>query len=332
MDGISDSIAAVAASDREYFRTFSGQWSDWINSIKERIRMLAEGRVIELLKAPERAIIPSEATVPKAATEQSPERNLFNRFSLVGRSFSELQGTIGRLQAELNSVEWLSDASVEDVQRKTDEIAAAQEELVRQIKTGSVAMGEAFTFGFEEAVRSFGSLSQRMSESGAQIAESLDTHITQGFTDMITGAKSVEEAFANMANSIISDLIRIMVQQLIVRSALQFITGATGIPLTVAHAGGVMFQHAPRFHSGSTGVVGDEMPVIARRGEVVFTPDQLNALGNVMKQSGGGGGRNVEIINVVDPSVVDQRIAKSDGSIINIISRNKRAVRTVLGF
>ncbi len=63
-------------------------------------------------------------------------------------------------------------------------------------------------------------------------------------------------------------------------------------PVMVAHTGGVigidtlasrsvdpvLFASAPRFHSG--GVVGGEVPIIAKRGETVFTAGQMRMLGS----------------------------------------------------
>ncbi len=67
-------------------------------------------------------------------------------------------------------------------------------------------------------------------------------------------------------------------------------------PVQVAHVGGVIgsdplpsrpiyptvFDNAPRFHGG--GVVGNEVPIIAQRGETVFTPGQMRALGSELGQ------------------------------------------------
>lgn len=67
-------------------------------------------------------------------------------------------------------------------------------------------------------------------------------------------------------------------------------------PVQMAHVGGVIgsdplpsrsihptvFDNAPRFHGG--GVVGNEVPIIAQRGETVFTPGQMRALGSELGQ------------------------------------------------
>jgi len=71
---------------------------------------------------------------------------------------------------------------------------------------------------------------------------------------------------------------------------------------SIAHSGGVIgsdsfagryvhpayFENAPRFHSGGT-VGADEVPIIARKGEGVFTPAQMAAMG--------GGGSSISVTN-----------------------------------
>jgi hypothetical protein len=68
-------------------------------------------------------------------------------------------------------------------------------------------------------------------------------------------------------------------------------TSIGGAPLVGLHGGGIVgseatfsryvhpayFDDAPRFHSG--GIAGDEVPIIAKRGEGVFTQGQMSALG-----------------------------------------------------
>ncbi len=52
------------------------------------------------------------------------------------------------------------------------------------------------------------------------------------------------------------------------------VIGADALPRRLAHEGS--FADARRFHGG--GLVGNEVPIIARRGEGVFTPEQMRAL------------------------------------------------------
>ncbi len=90
------------------------------------------------------------------------------------------------------------------------------------------------------------------------------------------------------------------------------IQDAGGGPVQIAHTGGVIgidhlaarsvdpvvFNNAPRFHSG--GVVGNEVPIIAKRGETVFTPGQMRALGAGLLGARRGQKPEVKVVVNVD--------------------------------
>lgn len=50
-----------------------------------------------------------------------------------------------------------------------------------------------------------------------------------------------------------------------------------GVPSFYRPVNPAVFHGAPRFHGG--GIVGDEVPIIAKRGEGVFTPEQMRSMG-----------------------------------------------------
>lgn len=167
---------------------------------------------------------------------------------------------------------------------------------------------------------------QRSAEFGAKAA--LRTYIEDATNAAkqaeraVTGAfKSMEDAltqfvmtgkldFNSLANSIISDLIRIQIQRAITLPLANFAMSLfapaasaalpagsgdlMGVNANIAHSGGLLgsdglpsrqvdgavFGGARRFHTG--GLVSGEVPIIARQGEAVFTPGQLRALGGAV--------------------------------------------------
>ncbi|MDH1380936.1 hypothetical protein N5J07_16055 [Comamonas aquatica] len=199
---------------------------------------------------------------------------------------------------------------------------------------------------------------QRSAEFGAKSA--LRTYIEDATNAAkqaeraVTGAfKSMEDAltqfvmtgkldFNNLANSIISDLIRIQIQRAITLPlanwAMSLFTPAAsaalplgsgdlmGVNANVAHSGGLLgadglpsrpvdsavFTGARRFHTG--GLVSGEVPIIARQGEAVFTPGQLRALGGAVA---GRPQVNVEVNVINRASGVETRVEQQqqpDGS------------------
>ncbi len=199
---------------------------------------------------------------------------------------------------------------------------------------------------------------QRSAEFGAKAA--LRTYIEDATNAAkqaeraVTGAfKSMEDAltqfvmtgkldFNSLANSIISDLIRIQIQRAITLPLANFAMSLfvpaasaalplgsgdlTGVNANIAHSGGLLggdglpsrqvsatlFAGARRFHTG--GLVSGEVPIIARQGEAVFTPGQLRALGGAVA---GRPQVNVEINVINRASGVETRVEQQqqpDGS------------------
>ena len=146
----------------------------------------------------------------------------------------------------------------------------------------------------------------RESEDYASLAEQAVTGAFRGmensFAQFVATGKL---GFASLVQSIISDLSRLAVRRSITEPLLSAITAAFGgrypagagaeldIGAGVAHTGGIAgalrtrrsvpaaaFQAAPRLHGGGVlGLAPDEVPAILRRGEGVFTPEQMRALG-----------------------------------------------------
>ena len=176
----------------------------------------------------------------------------------------------------------------------------------------------------------------RYASSAADLADVAETAVVgslRGMEDALVQFVSTGKVdFKSLADSIIADLARIAIQQSITGPLAGALFGAGGLGslFGVGHGGGIagslgrrravnplLFAGAPRFHAG--GIAGDEVPIIARRGEGVFTPEQMRALG-------GGGPRQVrvDIHNEGQPQQVSDADASFDlhGMVISIVTRD----------
>lgn len=163
------------------------------------------------------------------------------------------------------------------------------------------------------ALESVEAQAMRANNAFKSMSSAVENELVNGLTDIATGAKSAGQGFQDMANAIVRALEQMIIKILIVeplmrslQSALSGIGlgglgggsgGGTGLSVTgtggLYHSGGIVgseptamralndnvFAGAPRFHTG--GIAGDEVPIIAKRGEGVFTPGQMAALGRM---------------------------------------------------
>lgn len=153
---------------------------------------------------------------------------------------------------------------------------------------------------------------------------------TRGWGDQFTNtlADMVQKGkldFASLADSIISDLLRIQIYQNITAP----LFGSLGIPGFKLHSGGfvgsgtsqmvnpLIFAGAPRYHAGGwPGLRSDEVPVIAQKGEYILSKQQVAAMG-----ASGGGNMSVRIENKGSPhQITDANITRDiAGPVLNII-------------
>lgn len=253
--------------------------------------------------------------VASIRTPKSPVGFLSQDF---GQLRNERQGLMSSLATE---------SDVEQFRAKTQQIQEINQAMAIQLRAGNVGWQESFTFGIDEVVEHWGSASERMANVGATLAESIQSNMTDGLTRAILETDNAQQAFADMTRAIVADLLKIAIQELFVK---QIVGGLGGLFGTAAHTGAVLgqggmtTQFAPRFHSG--GPVGDEQLFMGRRGEVVFTPEQMKMLGGSQKSSGKG----VEILNFFDVKLIDQHLAANPDLIFNAVSRRKGAFRALL--
>lgn len=82
------------------------------------------------------------------------------------------------------------------------------------------------------------------------------------------------------------------------------------------------FANAPRYHGG---FASDERPAILKKGEGVFTPGQMKALGLLVnggtKQDSGGSGGNVNIIYAMDTKSFEEYCKRNASTLLNTVSQ-----------
>ncbi|PTX49060.1 tail length tape measure protein [Gemmobacter caeni] len=119
--------------------------------------------------------------------------------------------------------------------------------------------------------------------------------------------------------------------------------GGLGVPVPIAHTGGVIgtdalstkvvnpavFSGAMRYHGGGfPGLKPNEVPTVLEMGEEVLTASDPRHRKN------GGGATQVRVVNVLDPNeILDTAVSSPSGeqSLINFVTRNKRAISGILG-
>ena len=198
-----------------------------------------------------------------------------------------------------------------------DRVDAAYGRMVAAAEKASEeqeAAAEGWVGGMREALREM----QEESESAAETANRATREAFDSMEDaLVEFVRTGKLSFSDLVDHILAELARIVIRRSIIDPLMDILQGilsgrqgaAPGAPTTgggfdnatpppigfypVGHAGllvgrsgGVrrlappeVFAAAPRYHAGGiAGLLPDEVPIIARRGEGVFTPEQMAAL------------------------------------------------------
>lgn len=228
-----------------------------------------------------------------------------DRVALQARADLEKSASAARKEANQLQEPDLARQAIEAI----NDALARQLPIVEDLARANVDYQRSFEYGTKSALRTY-------IEDATNAAKQAERAVTGAFRtmeDALTRFVTTGKLdFKSMADSIITDLVRIQIQRMITlplanwasglfsgggSDASALPAGATDLmsgPVMVAHSGGLvgaetlssrsapigLFAGAPRFHGG--GLVAGEVPIIARQGEAVFTPGQLRALGGAV--------------------------------------------------
>lgn len=206
------------------------------------------------------------------------------------------------------------DASSADYQKYKEQIEQVYEGMVRKADEAALQSSKSLEDGFK---RGFINLKNELDDF-ASLAESAVKNAFNNMENILADFVATGKAnFADLVQSIVSDFAKIAIRQSITQPLFNGLSSYLGF--ATAHSGGIVgsdalrtiyasptvFSNAPRFHSG--GIVGDEVPIIAKRGEGVFTREQMKALGD----TGARVSVNVNVINNAS-SEVKATVKKTD--------------------
>ena len=262
-------------------------------------------------------------TVKQLEAQRIAEINLFNRrdvqstLNTLKQKESALRNSLGtekqqRAQA-LNAAiaeqqAYLNNFKGTEAQRQA--VAAQVEKNIQLLRQQSAQQQ---TGVFQQQMTQWADLSTNLQ----QVMGNAFSSVADGLTDMLMGEKV---DWKKILKGILKDLINTGIKGLMgslmggkggaggkMGGAKTAVGGGKGgmgkMTAGVKHTGGIVgvgggsmrsispaaFLGAPKFHTGGIirgiGIGPDEVPIIARRGEGVFTPEQMRAMG-----SGGGGG------------------------------------------
>lgn len=361
---ISGIFAKKNAAMKETLKGTKEYWQGWIKdwnaskmeSVNDKV---TKGGVALSTKS---GITNSQPFDKDAASKAAKEAQRLERQldSLAKKYVEASQSPLEKYAATVREVEMLQSKS----KLTAEQASAAMDKALKDLNNGTkqAALEAAGPVG--KLMLQWGNLKNQVDTAGASMIQSLTGSIGNAVAGIVNGTTTAAQAWQTLSNSIIAESVR-MVAQLAIQWALQealgLITGTPATPTTytaasaktatvsagVHHTGGMVgrasttrevplasFAGARRYqHGGTVGMSSGERPIIAESGEQVLTRDGAKdiraRLGDKAKTAAPV--QSVQIMNIVDPSLIEAAIAKNPGIILNAIGANPGKVNRLLG-
>ena len=242
--------------------------------------------------------------------------------------------------------------ALEDQAQLLDEIRGPQEELLarqsalnalysagrinadeyaeglRNIARAALEADRTVSGGFQRGLISVG---ETIDNFGDQAEKTLVNAFSGAEDALVSFVTTGEADFGALVDSILADLVRLLARQ-----ALSGLLGALGGGGAAGGAGGLLAGLFGGARAEGGPVNPDQVFAVGERGPELFVPDRP---GTIIPNDALGGGQaappvvNVSVVNVTDPNEVSSALNDSgvQDQIVNVIRRNKSAVRQALG-
>ena len=222
--------------------------------------------------------------------QEEAQRAVTRTAAALDRVRDQRVRTAAALIAQLDAGEDVTDQQHRQLQDLRREESALAAQLVEREAAAEAIRGQAEAYqrladaSAEFARQQVGSPLEDFAAQAVRLRDRLEEVAAQGFealgdsiTDLVLEGKA---SFSDLANSIIRDLLRVLVQAQVVAPLVQSLTGlfggfggASGFNPSFGgqlglHTGGVS-QHAPQRLHRPTGLRGDELFAVLQRGEIV---------------------------------------------------------------
>lgn len=267
------------------------------DAIQEKLLLLKAARQDAWDARKELEYINNPELRPKKELEQKTEQLPAVDTSAYEKNIEDIKKKIFELQdpydqAMQKAAEWRDNAlaNLDSTKAGYEDFKAdvnrVYDDMVKKASDAALKSSTNWKDGLTRSLQSSYADVTDMAKATENIVKNSFTAMEDTLTEFVMTGKA---SFSDFVNSIVEGMVRMAIQYAVIKPIMSGIMGYFGVPM--AHTGGVIgtdtlssrqispdvFEGATRYHTG--GLVGDEIPIIAKRGETVFTKGQMDALG-----------------------------------------------------
>ena len=267
------------------------------DAIQEKLLLLKAARQDAWDARKELEYINNPELRPKKELEQQTEQLPTVDTSAYEKNIEDIKKKVFELQepydqAMQKAAEWRDNAlaNLDSTKAGYEDFKAdvnrVYDDMVKKASDAALKSSTNWKDGLTRSLQSSYADVTDMANATENIVKNSFTAMEDTLTEFVMTGKA---SFSDFVNSIVEGMVRMAIQYAVIKPIMSGIMGYFGVPM--AHTGGVIgtdtlssrqispdvFEGAPRYHTG--GLVGDEIPIIAKRGETVFTKGQMDALG-----------------------------------------------------